>query len=326
MLKCVLRALESGRTILAQKLGRLIGMHIEASDGEIGEIKDVYFDDHCWAVRYLVVATGAWFAQHKVLISPISVAKIDWDNGQMEVSLSRQEVRTSPPIDTDKPVSRQHEVDYFDHYGYPYYWNGPSLWGDTAGPLRLIGPIPPARNIPDIDGEAPLDPRLRSAVEVTGYVLRTTDTAMGHVEDFLLDFETWAIRYLVVNTRHWLTGKHILVPPQWIADVDWPQRVVSINVASDIVRAAPPFDPHCEFSDAHETNLYRHYQRHEVPLPAREQGLVPAGTPIDPVRRDEMIRVAAYFRSQQRALHLTHEAEDWLAAERQIDRMLMGHT
>jgi sporulation protein YlmC with PRC-barrel domain len=307
------------------RLKQLIGLKIEASDGKIGTIKDVYFDDHSWAVRYLIVEAGAWFTDRKVLISPISVLRIDWDNNVIELSLTCQQIETSPPIDTDKPVSRQHEVDFFDYYGYPYYWTGPSLWGETSDPAGSMALMPPTRNAPGLLGESPLNPRLRSAVEVIGYSLQATDSSMGHLEDFLLDADTWAIRYLVVSTHNWLPGKHVVIPPQWIRDVDWSQRVVSIDVASDLVKESPEFDPSREFSREHETNLYRHYQRHEVPMPAPGQCGVPQCMPIDPKRREAMIRQAAYFRSQLRGPCLTHETEDWLAAERQIDRMLTGH-
>jgi sporulation protein YlmC with PRC-barrel domain len=307
------------------RLKQLVGLDIEASDGAVGKIKDLYFDDHSWVVRYVVVEAGGWFTDRKVLISPISVSRIDWDNNAVELSLTRQQVKTSPLIDTDKPVSRQHEADFFDYYGYPYYWNGPSLWGDTANPTGSIGTAPPVRNTPGLLGESPLDPRLRSAHEVIGYSLQATDSSMGHLEDFLLDAETWGIRYLVVSTHDWLPGKHVVIPPQWIRDVDWTQRVVNVDVSSDQVKASPEFDLGSKFSRAHETNLYWHYQRHEVPMPAPGECGMPKCAPIDPEKRAAMIRRAAYFRSQQRGPCLSHEAEDWLAAEKQIDRMLTGH-
>ena len=306
------------------KLEQLIGFHIQASDGEIGKIKDVYFDDHSWAVRYLVVEAGVGFTDRKVLISPISVSGIDWDNRTLRVSLSRQQVRTSPSIDTDKPVSRQHEVDFFDHYGYSYYWSGPALWGGTSNPASPAGPPPPIRNVAGVHGEAPVDPRLRSAREVIGYRLETNTDSVGHVEDFLVDPESWAIRYLVVDTRTWLSIKHVVIPPQWIRDVDWSQGIVTVDVSVDAVKASPEFDSSVEFSRSHETNLYQHYERQEVPMAPRPKNAMVHCAPIDPARREDMIRQCAYFRSQLRTPRLTHEAEDWLAAEQQIDRMLTG--
>lgn len=308
-----------------QRLRQFIGMRIEASDGEIGKITDIYFDDRSWAVRYLVIEAGSWFAERKVLISPISVSRIDWDTRTIAIDLTRRRVEASPPIDTDKPVSRQHEADFSNYYGFPYYWSGPSLWGATSNPAPIT-PIPPTRNAPGLFGESPLDLKLRSCAEVTGYGLRATDSTIGHLEDFMLDAQTWAIRYLVVDTRHWLPGKHVVIPPQWIKNVDWAQRVVDLDVSSALVKASPEFDPSSELSRAHETNLYRHYQRHEDQVPAPVKNGMPPSAPADPAKREAMIRQAAYFMSQQRGPCLTHEAQDWLAAERQIDRMLTGYT
>jgi uncharacterized protein YrrD len=247
--------------MMLYRFENLNGLPLEATDGEVGRIKDVYFDDHRWAVRYLVVDTGSWLVGRKVLISPISVNKIDWERKVVQVALTKQQVEESPNVDTDKPVSRQHEADFFDYYGYPYYWTGPALWGTASYPVSPVGPIPPATNAPGRHGEAPTDPRLRSAKEVTGYRLETTDDSMGHIEDFLLDAESWAIRYLVVDTRNWLPGKHVVIPPQWIKDVDWNERMVNVDVSRDTVQAAPEYQSSMEFSRAQETSLYGHYRR-----------------------------------------------------------------
>jgi hypothetical protein len=245
---------------MVYRLQQLIGLHIKASDGTIGKIKDLYFDDHSWTIRYLVVETGTFFAVREVLISPMSVSSIDWENGVLPVKLTIEQVMACPPIDTDKPVSRQHEEHYFDYYGYPYYWTDPSLWLKATYPVDPPGTAPAACNMPGIHGAAPLDHHLRSANEVTGYGIETTTEPMGHVEDFLVDSATWGIRYLVVKTRNWLPGKHVVIPPTWIKHVDWEQRIVRAAVGADNVRNAPEFSPGTEFSRAYETSLYKHYQ------------------------------------------------------------------
>lgn len=240
---------------------QLIGLHVQASDGAIGKIRDVYFDDYGWTIRYLVVETGVFFEGAQVLISPNSVSHINWDHRQVQLTLDMHRIKASPPIDTDKPVSRQHEEQYFDYYGYPYYWTDPSLWLKETYPVRPFGTAPPAHNLPGIHGEAPLNPRLRSANEVTGYGIETTAEPIGHVEDFLIDSLTWAIRYIVVDTRHWFSGGHVVIPPNWIKEVDWGQRIVHAAVTPDSVRGAPEFTPRTDFSLAYEASLYKHYQR-----------------------------------------------------------------
>ena len=37
---------------MLQSIKHLYGHKLEASDGEIGHVKDCYFDDQNWAVRY----------------------------------------------------------------------------------------------------------------------------------------------------------------------------------------------------------------------------------------------------------------------------------
>jgi sporulation protein YlmC with PRC-barrel domain len=247
--------------MMVYRLRQLIGLHINAADGAIGKVKDVYFDDHSWTIRHLVLETGNFFSDRQVLISPAAVSSIDWDAKVIQVKLTVQQVKASPPIDTDKPVSRQHEADYFDYYGYPYYWTDPALWIKATYPMGPEGSRPGAHNSAGLRGEAAFDSRLRSAKEVTGYRLLTTAESIGHLEDFLLDSVTWAIRYLAVDTRNWLPGKHVVIPPGWIKEVNWDEHAVHVAVSPDSVKAAPEFDSGTEFSRAYETSLYKHYQR-----------------------------------------------------------------
>lgn len=215
------------------RFGSLTGLPIEATNGEVGKIKDAFFDDHLWVMRYLVVDAGSWLRGRKALISPIALTEIDWQRNLVQVGLTKQQVKESPDIDTDKPFSRQQEADLLDHYGYPHYWRSAT----------------------------PTDPRLRNTKEVTGYRLQASNDSMVHVEDFLFDTVTWAIRYLVVDIRNWLPGKHVVIPQQWITSVAWDDRVVNVDVTRRILQAAPDYESSIEFSSTHETDLYRHYHR-----------------------------------------------------------------
>jgi uncharacterized protein YrrD len=243
------------------RLERLLGSPIAASDAEIGRIRDAYFDAHHWTVRYLVVDTGESLSGRQVLIPAIAVQSIDRERGVVHAQLDRQQVEASPSIDTDKPVSRQREREFLDYYGYPYYWTGPLLWGARSYTADPLGLMPAVSHAPGKQGEAPIDPHLRSAKELTGYHLQTTHDPLGHVEDLLLDTANWAIRYLVVDTRNWLPGRHIVIPPQWIKGVDWTERVVNVGVTRDVVEAAPEYHPDLDFSRAYAADLYRHYHR-----------------------------------------------------------------
>lgn len=225
----------------------LIGRKLLAVDSdEVGEITDLYFDDEHWTVRYLVVDTGSWLDSRKVLVSPASVAQGPLGENGLQTQLSREQVRNSPAVETHAPVSRQQEATHAAYYGYPMYWAGSGLWG--MGALPVSDPLTEARQAAvltgaEVDlaiaGHGGSDSHLRSAAEVTGYHIQAEDGEIGHVEDFLIESDSWRIRALVVNTRNWLPGKHVQVDPGLIHQVDWVEQVVAVGMTRDAIRQAP---------------------------------------------------------------------------------------
>jgi len=240
---------------------KLIGLAIRGSDGELGTVQDVYFDHHRWAARYLVVDTGSWLEERRILISPICVENIEWDTKSVPVRLTRQQLEGGPHIDTDEPVSRQQELAYLGYYGYPSYWDGPFMWGATSYPYPTGPELIIAANGTPAHTDDSLDSHLRSAREVRSYHLRTTRASMGYVDDFLIDDESWAIRYIVVDTREWCPDKHVVISPQWITRVDWAEKLVIVDVTRDTVQRSPEYDPAIDYSRLREASLYQHYQR-----------------------------------------------------------------
>ena len=241
----------------------LQGYAIRASDGVIGEVEDMYFDDESWAIRYFVVDTGSWLSGRKVLISPLAIGHPDWLGMSLPVSLTKAQIEKSPDIDTRKPVSRQHEADSLGYYGYPYYWGGAGLWGMGAypGDLTTAGAIEAnmkARQTPLRTGG---DVHLRGCRAVTGYHIHATDGDIGHVEDFIVDDRTWAIRYLVVNTSNWWVGHSMLIAPPWIETVDWSTSKVSVDLTRHAIKNAPSYDSVAHFTREKEQALHEHYGR-----------------------------------------------------------------
>lgn len=233
------------------RLQQLFDLPVGASDGEFGGIRDAYFDDYHWTVRYLIVDAGMWMARREVLISPISVTIIDWDERRALVNLTKQQIEASPPIETDKPVSRQTEAAFFDYYAYPYYWGGRSAWGTTSNPVSRATSAAHAFGAlsEDFAFALPGDPRLRSCREVIGYRLQANDGPMGCLEDFLVDDVSWALSYLIVDTRGGSPHVHVVIPPEWIDDVDWAEKTVTVNVSRKTLQNAPEYDPTLNFSD-----------------------------------------------------------------------------
>lgn len=241
---------------------------VGASDGELGTVKDVYFDDQRWAIRYMVVEVGGWLSSRKVLISPNSVRSVAWADQILNVNLSRQQVRDGPSIDTDKPVARQHEIDHYNYYGYPYYWEGGNLWGESMYPLPWVGASPEpflASPKPRDDSVArerqarldqerdSADAHLRSSKEVIGYEIMAIDGPIGSVENFVFDDESWAIRYLAVDTRKWLQGRHVLLSPANIERVSWSDHEVFVDMTRQAIEASPDYDSLQSLSQEHGT-------------------------------------------------------------------------
>lgn len=111
---------------MLRSLNKILGSLIVATDGEIGTVYNVWFEDVSWRVVYLVVKTGGWFNRHMVLLSPMVLGKPDWNRKVLAVSLAREQVKSSPDVDTDQPVSRQAELALNQYYGWPSYWDVPA--------------------------------------------------------------------------------------------------------------------------------------------------------------------------------------------------------
>jgi hypothetical protein len=243
---------------------------IAAVDGDIGSVVDVYFDDRSWTVRYLVVDTGTWLSGRQVLLSPVSLRGVEPAGSRVRTELTRQQVQDSPSIDTDKPVSRQHETDLQVHYGYAPYWVGSYRWGMDPYPFPTAEVLP-AGGAPVMEGRVAeelaarereyRDEHLHNAREVTGYAIRATDGDLGHVEDFFIDEEDWAIRYLLVDPRSWWPGPHVIIGTDWIRNVNWDDHVVAVDVTRDAVRGAPRYEPSSQLGRDEEMRLYAHHRR-----------------------------------------------------------------
>jgi len=208
---------------------------IGATDGNVGRVVDFLLDDERWAIRYMVVEAGRFLDGRRVLVSPISFGTIDGLSRRVHLSLTVEKVQHSPSIDTDKPVSRQHERDFYRYYGYPSYWGNLGLWGIGASPnMHVAGPDNEAAL--ERRDDAPADSHLRSAKEVRGYDVQGSDEAIGHIDDFIVDDD------LVVDTRNWWFGKKVLVAPQWASSVSWNERRVYVDVSRDFVKNSPEWN------------------------------------------------------------------------------------
>jgi len=205
----------------------LVGNKLAALDGDIGHIRDFYFDDNIWVVRYAIADTGSWLSGRLVLLSPHAFGKLDQRERTLHINLRKTQIQDSPPIESHKPVSRQDEVEYFRYYGWPAYWAGDAMWGMGGYPVL----VPPEKG--EIEAQRVYyhrdDKHLQSAEEVTGYPIQATDGLIGHVSSFLADERSWAIQEMVVETGHWYAGKQIRIPIDQIERISYRESKVIVT-------------------------------------------------------------------------------------------------
>ena len=244
---------------MKRRLKNLNGFTIGGTDGEIGKVKEFYFDDKSWTIRYIIVETGSWLSERKVLLSPQAVITTDWEENVFRVNLTMEQIKNSPDIDTDKPVSRQHERDLYGYYPWGgYYWGGGMGMG--MYPIAINQTIQKENDVSD-DDTSDDDPHLRSADKVTGYNIKATDGEIGDVEDFIINDSNWQIDFILVDTGNWFPGKKVLIAPKMIKEINWEASTVVVNATEDRVKNSPEYQPGEELSESYEANLQNYYGR-----------------------------------------------------------------
>jgi hypothetical protein len=261
---------------MLRSMNELRDYTIQAIDGNIGHVKDFYFDDKTWMIRFLVIDTGDWLSGRKVLISPKAIGKPNWHKRELPISKTMECVKNGPTIDTAKPASRHHEIQNFEYYKYPSYWSGIGLWSDAPYPIfttiiddgKIVTPEfieKPVASVKDeIEKEREHhhgDSHLRSCAAVNGYDIDATDGIVGHIKGFLIDEEIWAIRYLIVQTGNWWLGHRVLIAPQWVDSARWMVGEISVKLTRDAIKDAPVFDPSVKLTREMEIEIHRHYGR-----------------------------------------------------------------
>ena len=241
---------------MLSKANTLKGYKLDGIDGEIGKVKEFYFDDRHWTIRYLVADTGNWLTGRQVLISPYAMVAVIKEERLISIHLTKKQIEDSPSLTSDKPVSRQFEETYYGYYGWPMYWGGTYMWGDYPNIVR-----DPEKWKPTTPSEKGWDPHLRSTQHVSGYAIEATDGEIGHVEDFIIDDETWAIRYLIIDTQNWWPGEKVLVSTKWIERVSWRESKVFVNLSRETIKQSPQYTEESLLTRDYEARLHGHYNR-----------------------------------------------------------------
>lgn len=221
---------------MLQNTKELYGNKLAALDGDIGHVKDFYFDDKIWVIRYLVVDTGSWLTGRLVLLSPHAFSKLDQHEKTLHVKLLKKQIENSPSIESHKPVSRQYEIEYYRYYGWPVYWNGGAMWGLGGYPMAM----PPSKDQMDAHLLHHRDDKhLQSTQAIADYHIQTSDGPIGHVSGLMVDDRSWAIHELVVETGHWYADKEILISTGKVERISYEDSTVFVNLTkADIQQTA----------------------------------------------------------------------------------------
>jgi sporulation protein YlmC with PRC-barrel domain len=212
---------------MLQNTKELYGNRIAALDGEVGRVKDFYFDDKTGTVRYLVADTGSWLTGRLVLLSPHAFGKLDQYENTLHIKLTKKQIENSPPVDSHRPVSREYEIDYYRYYGWPAYWPDDQTWG--MGSHLVIVP-PPPKSTGHQAQPSYASRHLQSAQALTGYAIQTVDGAIGQVSGLMVDDRSWMIRDLVVEAGHWYAGKQILISKIKVERISYEEAKVYVNL------------------------------------------------------------------------------------------------
>ncbi len=232
---------------MLRNLNEIIGYTLQATDGDIGRCEDFLFDDQFWIVRYMLADTNTWLpGAKKTLISPNSVGNPDCETTHLPIALSRELIKNSPLLDEHQPVSREYEANFFDYYGYDYYWMGAEQrrsYTDPIASAKLSAEVSIADSEEINDALSIEEGHLRSAKEVQGFSIKSLDGDIGHVDGFILNDVNWTIEYLIVDTRNWLpSSRNVLISPNWLSSVNWVEKSVCVGLTSEQITNSPKFD------------------------------------------------------------------------------------
>lgn len=245
---------------------KFLDIAVQATDGEIGKVKDMYFDDKTWAVRYVVVTCGEWADKKDVLLIPSHLQVPNALTPILITDSTKQQVFESPTPGSDLPVSRQYEIDLYSHYSLAPYWSYPTVGYGFSAYYPDVGETDRADRFARKSAqEMDFDPHLRSLKEVQGYHIKTQDDELGHVVDVLISRESAEVTHFVVDTVNWWPSKHVLIEVGAIRSFDWEFKTLSTSLDKETIKGAPVFDEKNSFDPEYMEKLWEYYHRYNTP-------------------------------------------------------------
>lgn len=279
---------------------RIFGWTVQCSDGEVGTVSDLYFDEEQWAVRYVVIHIEEPIEATTALVSVTAVDSLDWDGRILRLALESEKIRNSPEVDTDLPVTREYETALHRYYEWPVYWGQVSFldtprtkgMGDPAVPHRqgrrfgapaeapdaynydegdyeeaqnLASGEPDDEEVRELEFAEPAEERTYSSSLHSVSRMRenspiTVDEERLAVMGLLVDDEDWTIRHLVVATDAEFKEQQVLVPVGHVKGFRAATAELDLDLSGDDIRGSPSYHGNMEIAD-YERNLYAYYDR-----------------------------------------------------------------
>lgn len=202
--------------------------NIDATDGEMGRIKDLYIDDHNWKIRYAIVDTRKWLPERKVLIPPSAFIEVNEENETLEVEYDKEMIKQSPPVPEESDLTIDKENQLIKYFGWTRYWPEDVL---ISGEQRAIGVFNQKseriyQEPEDFEREQLIanhrdnNHKLRSHEEILYARVHGRDGKLGRLEDFVYNTD-WDLKYIVIGSPNPAEDEFYYYPVEKVASVDW---------------------------------------------------------------------------------------------------------
>jgi sporulation protein YlmC with PRC-barrel domain len=216
-----------------RSVNALTGYTVRTLDGDIGSVRELYFNDQDWRVKHIVVDTNRWLPGKQVLLNPLDVKDVNFERRELMVSITTEHVRNSPEADTDRPVALQRVSKMSETSNWAMYLAGEAL-----------AAVPEAVPIQEFETSnkngKPYDPHLRTTKVVGGMGVYAKGDEVGHVVDFIVDDDTWSIRYLVIGLED---RRRALLLPELVKDIRFEREELIVDLDAHVLADCPKLDP-----------------------------------------------------------------------------------
>ncbi len=234
-------------------LSQMVGSVVQGTDQRLGTLSNIVFDGQHWVVRYVVIDTSNWFPGHEIPLRPTELNDLQWGEHRVSAQLSKSQAELGPRTKFPDPMARQMQRELSQYYQLPIYWSVDPIYAAAVPELHVS-----ADQSSEIE-KMQLD--VRSGNEIHSYDIHATDGLFGTVHDLIVDDEFWVVRYVVVDTGHWLPGRKVIFATSWIDRISWTERALYVDLTKAQVESSPHYDPHQIVNRTYEENLYDYHGR-----------------------------------------------------------------